>query len=108
MPTESQGGGDEKDRAGTSSVKNSAVNVSGLQRPGEQSKMRIQNRIAKLEARLTEQLRPKKRCVPDWLQSELESHGWVFDVSGQLISAVDPLRHTPFEQQPADDEASHR
>jgi hypothetical protein len=70
--------------------------------------MRIQDRIAKLEARLAEQRRPRKRAVPEWLQSDLESQGYVFDVSGQLISAPDPLRQTPFDRQPADDEVSHR
>jgi hypothetical protein len=68
--------------------------------------MRIQDRIAKLEARLTEPRRCRKRCIPDWLQSDLESQGWVFEVSGQLISAPDPMRPTPFDGQPADDEAS--
>jgi hypothetical protein len=69
--------------------------------------MRIQNRIAKLEARLTEQRRPRKRGVPDWLQSDLESHGDVFDFSGHLISSPDPMRHTPSDPQPSDEEASH-
>jgi hypothetical protein len=68
--------------------------------------MRIQDRIAKLEARLTGQRRCRKRCVPDWLQSDLESQGWVFEVSGQPISAPDPVRHRPFDGQPAEDEAS--
>ena len=54
--------------------------------------MPIKNRIAKLEVRRGIALRLKKRCVPDWLQLEMESHGYVFDVSGQLISATDPLR----------------
>jgi hypothetical protein len=54
--------------------------------------MRLKDRIAKLEVRRGIALRPKKRCVPDWLQSDMESQGYVFDVSGQLISATDPLR----------------
>jgi hypothetical protein len=69
--------------------------------------MRIRDRIAKLEARLTEQNRLRKRVVPDWLQSDLESHGDVFDFSGHLISSPDPMRHTPSDPQPNDDEASH-
>ncbi len=62
----------------------------GMQK--EKTRMRILHRIAKLEIRLAVELRPKKRCVPDWLQSDMESQGYVFDVSGQLISATDPLR----------------
>ena len=44
------------------------------------------------EAELAVELRPKKRGIPDWLQSDLESHGYIFDVYGYLISAPDPLR----------------
>jgi hypothetical protein len=62
--------------------------------------MRILHRIAKLELRLAVELRPKKRCIPDWLQSDMESQGYVFDVSGQLISAPDPLRYEGSAGQP--------
>jgi hypothetical protein len=55
-------------------------------------RIRLKDRIAKLEIRRGSALRPKKRCVPDWLQSDLESQGYVFDASGQLISATDPMR----------------
>jgi hypothetical protein len=56
--------------------------------------MRILDRIAKLEARLTEQFRSKRRGVPEWLQSDLESEGWIFEASGHLVSAPDPLRQS--------------
>jgi len=69
--------------------------------------MRIQNRISKLEARLKEQLRPKKSCIPDWLQTHLESEGWIFDISGHLIRAPDPLRSRRLDG-PVDDEEPAR
>ncbi len=62
--------------------------------------MRIKHRLAKLELRLAVELRPKKRGVPDWLQSDLESHGYIFDVYGYLISAPDPLRYEGSGGQP--------
>jgi hypothetical protein len=68
--------------------------------------MRIKHRLAKLELRLAVELRPKKRGVPDWLQSDLESHGYIFDVYGYLISAPDPLRYEGSAGQP--DERDHR
>ena len=51
--------------------------------------MRLRERIAKLEARLAVELAPRKRAVPDWLQTVLEAQGFVFDVFGQVISAPD-------------------
>jgi hypothetical protein len=63
--------------------------------------MGIENRIAKLEERLRDKLQPPKRGIPDWLQSDLEVHGWIFDDYGDLISAPDPLRDTPIEGPPA-------
>jgi hypothetical protein len=61
-------------------------------------RIRLKDRIAKLEVRRGSALRPKKRCVPDWLQSDMESQGYVFDASGQLISATDPMRSDQREQ----------
>ena len=46
----------------------------------------LYRRLSKLEALALLARRPKKRCMPDWLQSEYEQRGWVFDAAGQIAS----------------------
>ena len=46
----------------------------------------LYRRLSKLEAVALIARRPKKRCMPDWLQSIYEQRGWVFDAAGQIVS----------------------
>ena len=46
----------------------------------------LDRRLGKLEAVVEIARRPKKRCMPDWLQSIYEQRGWVFDAAGQIVS----------------------
>ena len=46
----------------------------------------LYRRLSKLEAVALISRRPKKRCMPDWLQSIYEQRGWVFDDAGQIVS----------------------
>ena len=46
----------------------------------------LYRRLGKLEAVVEIARRPKKRCMPDWLQSIYEQRGWVFDDAGQIVS----------------------
>ena len=46
----------------------------------------LDRRVSKLEAVAVIARRPKKRCMPDWLQSVYEQRGWVFDAAGQIVS----------------------
>ena len=46
--------------------------------------MRMKDRIARLESR-AEQSRPKKRSLPDWLQTSFEREGYIFDLAGQIL-----------------------
>ena len=46
----------------------------------------LYRRLSKLEAVVEIARRPKKRCMPDWLQSIYEQRGWVFDAAGQIVS----------------------
>jgi hypothetical protein len=47
--------------------------------------MRLKDRIARLESRAAAQSRPKKRAVPEWLQTSFEQEGYVFNIAGQII-----------------------
>ena len=46
----------------------------------------LYRRLNKLEAVAAICHRPKKRCLPDWLQSLQEQRGFVFDAAGQIVS----------------------
>ena len=46
----------------------------------------LYRRLGKLEAVVEIACRPKKRCVPGWLQTIYEQRGWVFDAAGQIVS----------------------
>ena len=46
----------------------------------------LDRRVSKLEAVAVIARRPKKRCMPDWLQRVYEQRGWVFDAAGQIVS----------------------
>ena len=46
----------------------------------------LYRRLSKLEAVALISRRPKKRCMPDWLQSIYEERGSVFDAAGQIVS----------------------
>jgi hypothetical protein len=47
--------------------------------------MRMKDRIARLESRAAAQSRPKKRAVPEWLQTSFEQEGYIFNIAGQII-----------------------
>jgi hypothetical protein len=53
--------------------------------------MRLKDRIARLESRAAAQSRPKKRAIPDWLQTRFEQDGYSFDIAGQIIGC--PIDH---------------
>ena len=46
----------------------------------------LYRRLSKLEAVALISRRPKKRCMPDWLQSIYEQRGSVFDDAGQIVT----------------------
>lgn len=57
---------------------------------------RLEQEISRLEAKLlaSSTTVPAKRPVPEWLQTTLESQGFVFNSGGQVISSPDrPARH---------------
>ena len=56
----------------------------------------LDHRVSKLEAIAVIARRPKKRCMPDWLQSVYEQRGCVFDAAGQIVSG--PRRFTEVGQ----------
>jgi hypothetical protein len=47
----------------------------------------LETRVGRLESRQAQDLKPRKRAVPDWLQVVLEAQGFVFDAAGQVVSA---------------------
>ena len=47
----------------------------------------LENRLVKLEQFKAQELQPKKRTLPDWLQVVLEAGGFVFDAAGQVVRA---------------------
>jgi hypothetical protein len=47
--------------------------------------MRLKDRIAQLESTAAAQSRPKKRAIPDWLQTWFEQDGYIFNIAGQII-----------------------
>ena len=63
--------------------------------------MRIEQRIAKLEASIANQSRANKRALPDWLQLVFELDGYVFDAAGQIVRSSDAFNDNtqvpPFE-----------
>ena len=56
----------------------------GWSRKGIQNAVRMKDRIARLESRAAEESRPKKRAMPDWLQTWFEQDGYIFNIAGQI------------------------